>query len=50
MSSTHSPSWKAILSVTEHYLAGMKVNMGFGDICRLWMDPVGENVSFCVMF
>ena len=38
------------MKVKEHYMAGRKVVLKFGNLARLWMDPCGEKQPLCTQF
>jgi hypothetical protein len=42
-----SPCWKALIKVRDTYLAGRKVSLGKGNICRLWKDAYMDDVPLC---
>ena len=45
-----SPCWKAIMKVKELYMVGRQVSIQSGDIARLWMDPIGDQLPFKEQF
>ena len=45
-----SPCWKAIMKVKELYMAGRQVSIQSGDIAKLWMDPIGDQLPFSEQF
>jgi hypothetical protein len=45
-----SPCWKALLSMKDTYMAGRKVGVGNGDICRLWKDHFIGTSPLCEQF
>jgi hypothetical protein len=45
-----SPCWKALIKVKDTYLAGRKISLGQGNICRLWKDTYMDDVPLCDLY